>query len=104
MYQPLQLSLDPGVRTLDIDLAVDEDLKHLMELVEDADVFVQGYRPGVIARKGLSLNNLLEMAAKRGKGIVYVEENCYGPDGPVAERPRWQQIADAATDCSYVTG
>ncbi|VTO88680.1 unnamed protein product [Fusarium graminearum] len=103
-FNSLQLSLNAGVRTVDIDLAVDEDLKHLMELIEDADVFVQGYRPGVIARKGLSLNNLLEMAAKRGKGIVYVEENCYGPDGPMAERPGWQQIADAATGCSYVTG
>ncbi|EKJ71719.1 hypothetical protein FPSE_08165 [Fusarium pseudograminearum CS3096] len=100
----LQLSLNAGVRTVDIDLALDQDLKHLMELIEDADVFVQGYRPGVIARKGLSLSNLLEIAAKRGKGIIYVEENCYGPDGPMAERPGWQQIADAATGCSYVTG
>lgn len=75
-----------------------------MDLIQDADVLVQGYRPGVIARKGLSLHNLLEMAGKRGKGIVYVEENCYGPDGPMAERPGWQQVADAASGCSYVTG
>lgn len=75
-----------------------------MKLVGDTDVFIQGYRPGVIARKGLSLHDLLDMAGKRGKGIVYVEENCYGPDGPMAERPGWQQIADAASGCSYVTG
>lgn len=72
--------------------------------MEDTDVFIQGYRPGVIARKGLSLHDLVEMAGKRGKGIVYVEENCYGPDGTMAERPGWQQIADAASGCSYVTG
>lgn len=89
---------------MDVDLAKDEEVKDLLKLIEDADVFVQGYRPGVIARKGLSLHNLLEMAGKRGKGIVYVEENCYGPDGPMAERPGWQQIADAASGCSYVTG
>lgn len=58
----------------------------------------------MIARKGFSLHSLLEMAGKRGKGIVYVEENCYGPDGPMAERPGWQQVADAASGCSYVTG
>lgn len=104
LYQSLQLSLNAGVRTIDVDLAKDEDFKHLLELIKDADVFVQGYRPGVIARKGLSLHNLLEMAGKRGKGVVYVEENCYGPDGPMAERPGWQQIADAASGCSYVTG
>lgn len=44
------------------------------------------------------------MAGKRGRGIVYVEENCYGPDGPMAERPGWQQIADAASGCSHVVG
>ncbi|KAK7920989.1 hypothetical protein PG985_009011 [Apiospora marii] len=103
-FNSLQLSLNAGVRTMDVDLAKDEEFKHLIELIKDADVFVQGYRPGVIARKGLSLHNLLEMAGKRGKGIVYVEENCYGPDGPMAERPGWQQIADAASGCSYVTG
>lgn len=75
-----------------------------MDLIQDADIFVQGYRPGVIAKRGMGLHDLLEMAGKRGKGIVYVEENCYGPDGPMAERPGWQQVADAASGCSYVTG
>jgi hypothetical protein len=104
VHQSLQLTLNAGVRTIDVDLSKDQEIKHLLKLIQDADVFVQGYRPGVIARKGLGLHNLLEMAGKRGKGIVYVEENCYGPDGPMAERPGWQQIADAASGCSYVTG
>lgn len=74
-----------------------------MKLVQDADIFVQGYRPGVIAKRGLSLPDLLEMAGKRGKGIVYVEENCYGPDGCFSARPGWQQVGDAASGTSYVT-
>lgn len=92
------------MRTVDVDLAKDEDVERLWALTQDADVFIQGYRPGVINRKGFGLHSLLEMAGKRGKGIVYVEENCYGPDGPMAERPGWQQVADAASGCSYVTG
>ncbi|VUC24597.1 unnamed protein product [Clonostachys rosea] len=103
-FNSLQLTLNAGVRTMDVDLAKDDEVKHLLKLITDADVFIQGYRPGVIARKGLSLDGLLEIAGKRGKGIVYVEENCYGPDGPMAERPGWQQIADAASGCSHVTG
>ncbi|CAN9216274.1 unnamed protein product [Alternaria alternata] len=103
-FNSIQLALNAGVRTMDVDLKKDEEVKNLLKLIEDADVFVQGYRPGVIAKNGLSRDNLLEMAGKRGKGIVYVEENCYGPDGPMAERPGWQQIADAASGCSYVTG
>lgn len=83
---------------------LEEDVKRLHELIQEADIFVQGFRPGTIAKRGLSRQNLLEMAEKRGRGIVYVEENCYGPDGPYSDRPGWQQIADAATGCSHVTG
>ncbi|KAJ6157192.1 alpha methylacyl-CoA racemase [Penicillium chrysogenum] len=99
----LQLTLNAGVRTIDIDLGKEEDLAKVLKLIQDADIFVQGYRPGVIASKGLSLSNLLELAGKRGKGIVYVEENCYGPDGPFHSRPGWQQTGDAASGASYVT-
>lgn len=96
--------MNAGVRTVDADLRNKDDLAEVLKLIEGADIFIQGYRPGVLARKGLSLHALMEMAGKRGKGLVYVEENCYGPDGPMNERPGWQQVADAATGCSYVTG
>ena len=96
--------MNAGIRTADLDLSKSEDLSKLKELIREADVFVQGYRPGVFERKGLGLHKVLEMASKRGKGIVYVEENCYGPDGPFHDRPGWQQVADAASGCSYVTG
>jgi hypothetical protein len=82
----------------------EEDKIRLRELIGGADVFVQGFRPNAIARKGFGVNDLLEMAGNRGKGIVYVEENCYGPDGPYHERPGWQQIGDAASGSSYVMG
>lgn len=32
------------------------------------------------------------------------DENCYGPDGMYHERRGWQQVADAASGCSYVMG
>lgn len=73
-------------------------------LIEGANVFVQGFRPDSIAKKGFGVNDLLEMAGNRGKGIVYVEENCYGPDGLYYERPSWQQIGDAASGSAYVMG
>ncbi|OQD78740.1 hypothetical protein PENANT_c085G11450 [Penicillium antarcticum] len=81
VIRSLQLTLNAGIRTIDIDLTKNGDREHLMRLIRDADVFVQGYRPGVIGKNGLSLSHLLEMTGNRGKGIVYVEENCYGPNG-----------------------
>ena len=76
----------------------------LQELLGGADVFIQGFRYGSLDRKGLGLQSMLDMAAKRNKGLIYVDQNCYGPSGPFAERPGWQQIGDAASGASYIMG
>lgn len=69
-----------------------------------ADVIVQAFRLRSLERKGLGLQDLVELAKKRNKGLVYLDLNCYGQDGYYAERPGFQQIADAASGCSYVCG
>ncbi|KAF5691904.1 transferase family III [Fusarium circinatum] len=104
-YTPAQPSaLMAGKITIDLDLEDPADHKRLMQLFEQADVILQGYRLGSLARRGFGLEAALELANKRGKGVVYVDENCYGPDGYYAERPGWQQVADAAAGSSYVMG
>ncbi|KAF4927471.1 Succinate--hydroxymethylglutarate CoA-transferase [Colletotrichum viniferum] len=100
----MQLTLNAGKRTIAIDLRKDEDAAILKSLVSDCDVFIQGFRINKMPKFGLGLNDLLKMASERGRGIVYVSENCFGPDGYYAERPGWQQIADAAAGSAYVTG
>ncbi|KAK7947721.1 uncharacterized protein PG986_008607 [Apiospora aurea] len=100
----LQLTLNAGKRTIGLDLRQPEDSAILQSLLKDADVFVQGFRLGKMKKYGLSQDDVAAMAAARGRGIVYVSENCYGPDGYYAERPGWQQIADAAAGSAYVTG
>ncbi|KAJ9424520.1 hypothetical protein FOXG_15311 [Fusarium oxysporum f. sp. lycopersici 4287] len=104
-YTPAQpSSLMAGKTTIDLDLEDPTDHKRLMQLFEQADVILQGYRLGSLARRGFGLEAALELANKRGKGVIYVDENCYGPDGYYAERPGWQQVADAAAGSSYVMG
>lgn len=100
----LQLTLNAGKRTIAIDLRKPEDAGLLRSLVGECDVFIQGFRLNKMPKHGLGLNDLLKLAGGRGRGIVYVSENCYGPDGYYAERPGWQQIADAAAGSAYVTG
>lgn len=67
-------------------------------------MIMQAFRLGSMKRKGFGLEDIMDMAKKRNKGAVYLDMNCYGPDGYYAERPGFQQIADAATGCSYVVG
>lgn len=100
----LQVTLNAGKRTIAIDLRKEDEAALLKSLVAECDVFIQGFRLNKMPKFGLGVNDLLKVAGARGKGIVYVSENCYGPDGYYAERPGWQQIADAAAGSAYVTG
>ena len=102
MTQGLSVSLTAGKKVYSLDLNNKDDKARLQELVNEADVIIQAFRLGSIDRRGFGLEKIVEMAKKRGKGVVYVDLNCYGPDGYYAERPGFQQIADAATGCSYV--
>lgn len=100
----MQLTLNAGKRTIAIDLRKQADAALIKSLVGECDVFINGFRINKMPKFGLGLNDLLQVAGARGRGIVYVSENCYGPDGYYAERPGWQQIADAAAGSAYVTG
>jgi hypothetical protein len=87
-----------------LDLNREEDRKRLHTLLQEADVVIQAFRRRSLKRKGFGLDAILDMAQKRNKGIVYLDLTCYGPDGTYAERPGYQQIADAASGCSCVIG
>jgi hypothetical protein len=104
-YTPAQpSSLMAGKRTVELDLDNPADHMRLTQLFEQADVILQGYRLRSLERRGFGLQAALKVADKRGRGIVYLDENCYGPDGYYAERPGWQQVADAAAGSSYIMG
>ena len=72
-----------------------EDRKALAELIQDADVVVEGYRPGAMARNGFGREDIFELVKGRDRGIIHVRENCYGWNGPWQHRSGWQQISDA---------
>ncbi|KAH0042000.1 hypothetical protein KCU78_g865, partial [Aureobasidium melanogenum] len=102
--QALSLTLMAGKKTYALDLNNPADKTKLFELLDNADVVLQAFRLGALKRKGFGLEDVLTEIKKRNAGIVYVDLNCYGPDGYYAERPGFQQIADAASGCTYVMG
>lgn len=89
-----QVDGNMGKHAADLDLKTAEGKAGFEKLLADVDVFVDGYRPGALEKLGYGPDKLAELAEKRGKGIVYVNENCYGYKGEWAGRPGWQQIAD----------
>jgi hypothetical protein len=90
--------------TTDLDLKSSEGRKIFESLLAEADVVLDGYRPGAISKLGYGPVVLAELGKKRGKGYVYVSENCFGYHGPWADRAGWQQIADCVSGVAWAQG
>ncbi|SPQ20024.1 c497e181-ad63-42c7-a5f5-b004b152f1ed [Thermothielavioides terrestris] len=74
----LHPDLNHGKWNACLDLRDEADRHKLRDLVLGADVFVQGYRPGVLDKYGFGEDDVIRMCEARGRGIVYCAENCYG--------------------------
>lgn len=83
-----------------LDLKDPGQLARLKELIAQADVFSQGYRGGALERLGLGPLDL----AKLRPGIVYTSINAYGHEGPWANRPGWEQLAQTVTGMADIHG
>ncbi|KAL0931763.1 caib baif family enzyme [Colletotrichum truncatum] len=105
-----QVDVNTGKHTTSLHLKDPEDRATFDSLLASADVVLDGYRPGVIDRLGYGPAKLAAIAAKRGKGFVYVAEDCFGGTdlgearAEWAGRPGWQQIADCATGVAWEQG
>ena len=87
------LTTNPGKLSAYLDLDRADDADRLLELVAEADIFTQGFRTGIMERRGFGLEELV----RRRPGLIYVSVNCYGPVGPWVGRPGWEQLGQTAT-------
>ena len=87
------LDVNRGKRSIQIDLKKEEGRQIFWKLLETADVVVENNRKGSLARLGLGYDEV----RKRRPDIVYASLNAFGQEGPWAERPGWEQLAQATT-------
>lgn len=73
--------LNRGRATETHDLKSADGLSAVRELVSGADVFIEGFRPGVTERLGLGPADLLELNPR----LVYVRVTGWGQDGPMSQ-------------------
>jgi len=90
---PLVIDTGRGKLSTSLDLRAPEGRGQLQALLQEADVFVQGYRPGAIAGLGFGP----EQVAERRRGIVYVSLSAYGRDGPWASRRGFDSLVQTAS-------
>ena len=75
-------ALNRGKRSVAVDLRTEEGAAVVRKLAGQADVFVEGFRPGVLDKRGLGPAQLLEAHPR----LVYCSVTGYGQDGPHAAR------------------
>ncbi|GMV58197.1 MAG: CoA transferase [Betaproteobacteria bacterium] len=91
--EPLVIETGPGKLSCFLDLRDAKDRGTFRTLLRDADVMVQGYRPGGLAALGLGP----EDAARLRPGIVYVSLSAYGHVGPWADRRGYDSLVQTAS-------
>lgn len=100
----LHIDLNWGKWNCSIDLSTEEGKQNLRDLISEADVVIQGYRPGSLEKHGFGPQGILNMTKDRPQGIVVLQENCYGWYGPWSHRIGWQQISDSCVGVSHGFG
>ena len=94
--------LDTGLGKLSaqLDLRDARGVETLKALAQRADVFSQSYRPGALASRGFSPEEL----AKLRPGIVYVSLSAWGPSGPWKDRRGFDSIVQCVSGMADVQG
>lgn len=83
MIPPEGIPLDRGRRSLAVDLKKPDGVATVRRLAAQADVLLEGYRPGVMEKLGLGPKPCLADNPR----LVYGRVSGYGQDGPLANSP-----------------
>jgi crotonobetainyl-CoA:carnitine CoA-transferase CaiB-like acyl-CoA transferase len=87
-------------RSLSLNLRSDEGRAVLARLIQQSDVLVENFRPGVLAQMGFGEARLRQLKPD----LVYCNISGFGTSGPYRDRPSFDFIAQAMSGFMSVTG
>ena len=82
--------LNRGKEVLTLDLKSDSDRAKLIPLIKRADILIEQFRPGVMARLGLGYDDVRKINPK----LIYCSISGYGQSGP--------RVDEAGHDINYI--
>ena len=97
-YSRLFNHFNAGKRGIALNLAMTEAQEIAKELISNADVVIENYRPGIMKKFGLDYESLKEAFPK----LVYCSISGFGQTGPFAEKAAYAPIAHAASGFDHV--
>ncbi len=90
-YSPHFQAYNRNKRGIALDLKSEADREIFASLIREADVFIQNFRPGTAERLGSGPQRLRALNPR----LVYCAISGFGRDGPYAERPSYDSVAQA---------
>ena len=93
LYSPHFQTYNRNKRSIALDTKQADDLATFHALIKTADVFIQNFRPGVAERLGVGEADLRKINPK----LIYCAITGFGTDGPSANRPTFDTVAQAAS-------
>jgi crotonobetainyl-CoA:carnitine CoA-transferase CaiB-like acyl-CoA transferase len=94
------LAQNAGKKSVTLNLKSARGKEVLHRLVATADVLVENFRPGVMARLGVSYDELKQINPK----LVYCAISGFGQDGPMRAAPAYDQIIQGLSGIMSITG
>ena len=89
-----------GKRSVAIDLASPEGAAHVRELAREADVLIENYKVGQLARYGLDAESLKAVNPR----LIYCSITGYGQTGPLAQKAGYDFAIQAEGGLMSLTG
>jgi CoA:oxalate CoA-transferase len=89
-----------GKESLTADLRDPDDLALVRRLIARADVLVENFRPGVMARRGLGYDDCRAL----NPGLVYCSISGFGHTGPWSQRPAYDAVVQGMSGLMAITG
>ena len=89
-----------GQKGVTLNLKSEEGREILLNMVRDADVLIENFRPGVMKRLGLSYEDVSAV----NPGIIYASVSGYGQEGEYSGRACFDPVAQAMSGLMSVTG
>lgn len=97
---PYFWTVNYGKQSIELDLKKEQGIETLRDLVAEADVFVENFRPGTAERLGVDYERLSE----DNEELVYCSISAFGETGPWSDRPGYDLLVQGMSGIMSVTG
>ena len=94
------LNINRQKKSIVLNLKDQSDYKRMLDLIKEADVFVENYRAGIAEKIGLGYEQLKTI----NPTLVYCSLSAYGQHGPKRDYPGYDAIIQAETGLMSITG